>query len=335
MVKKFGTIERYGITIDRKEEQKMETKNSPTRRTFTKTAIWGSASLMALSSHAQSAAKQIRLGGPVFGDLENPKEWAQAHIKLGYSAAYCKLDPSSSEDIVKAYEAAAKKAGLLIAEVGAWSNPISPNEDERKKALEKCISSLDLADRVGANCCVNVSGSRNPDEWAGPHKDNLTKDTFHLIVETTRKIIDAVKPKRTFFTLETMPWSYPDSPQSYLDLINAIDRKQFAAHLDPVNLVNSPQRFYNNGELIKECFNLFGQHIKSCHAKDIGLSTSLTTHLDEVLPGTGGLDFNVFLTELAKLDNVPLMIEHLKTEEEYKLAAEYIKSKAKAINLSI
>ena len=39
--------------------------------------------------------------------------------------------------------------------------------------------------------------------------------------------------------------------------------------------------------------------------------------------------------ELAKLDNIPLMIEHLKTSEEYKQAAEYINSKAKEINLSI
>ena len=68
-----------------------------------------------------------------------------------------------------------------------------------------------------------------------------------MIVETIRSIIDAVKPTRTFFTLETMPWAYPDSPDTYLRLFKAIDRKQFAVHLDPVNLVCSPQRYYGNG----------------------------------------------------------------------------------------
>ncbi len=305
------------------------------RRDFTKTAILGSAAIMVLNQSAHSSGKQIRLGGPVFGKFDSPDEWVQEHIKLGYTAAYCPLKSNSTDDVVASYEKAAKNAGLIIAEVGAWSNPISPNDDERKKAMDKCISSLDLADRIGANCCVNVSGSRNPDDWAGPHKDNLTKNTFELIVETTRTIIDAVKPKRTFFTLETMPWAYPDSPESYLDLIKAIDHKQFAAHLDPVNLVCSPQRYFNNGELIKNCFKLFGQHIKSCHAKDIALSTKLTTHLDEVLPGTGGLDYNIFLTQLAKLDNIPLMIEHLKTPEEYKKASDYIKGKATVNGLTI
>lgn len=331
MAKKFRITGPFGIIIKIGAELKNTT--FPSRRTFSKTTIVSAASL-SFARIAYPSSKQLRLGGPVFGNFDSPEEWVMAHQKLGYTAAYCTLQPSSSDAEVKDYKTAAQNAGLIIAEVGAWSNPISPNEDEQKIAMEKCINSLALADRIGANCCVNVSGSKNPDEWAGPHKDNLTKDTFDLIVETTRKIIDTVKPQRTFFTLETMPWSYPDSPQSYLDLLKAIDRKQFAAHLDPVNLVNSPQRYFKNGELIKECFKLFGPHIKSCHAKDIGLSTKLTTHLDEVLPGTGGLDYDVFLTELAKLDNVPLMIEHLKTPLEYKQAADYIKSKAKENGLS-
>jgi sugar phosphate isomerase/epimerase len=312
----------------------LKNKSLPSRRTFSKIAIVSATSLT-LSGTLLPASKQVRLGGPVFGKFDSPEEWTSAHQALGYTAAYCKLQPSASDVEVEAYKNAAKHAGLIIAEVGAWSNPISPNENEQKKALEKNINSLDLADRIGANCCVNISGSRNPDEWAGPHKDNLATDTFDLIVETTRKIIDAVKPRHTFYTLETMPWAYPDSPQSYLALLKAIDRKQFAAHLDPVNLVNSPQRYYKSGELIKECFKLFGAYIKSCHAKDIGLSTKLTTHLDEVQPGTGGLDYNVFLNELARLDNIPLMLEHLKTPEEYKQAANFIKQKAKENNLSI
>jgi sugar phosphate isomerase/epimerase len=148
-------------------------------------------------------------------------------------------------------------------------------------------------------------------------------------VETTREIIDAVKPNRAFYTLETMPWMYPDSPQSYADLIRAIDRKQCAAHLDPVNLVCSPQRYYHNADLIRECFALLGPHIKSCHAKDIKLNGKLTTHLDEVRIGLGELDYRVFLEELDRLDaDVPLMLEHLPTAEDYDLAAAHVRQVA-------
>ena len=117
-----------------------------------------------------------------------------------------------------------KKADIVIAEVGAWSNPISIDDTEREAALEKCRIQLALADRIGANCCVNISGSRGP-KWDGPHPDNLTDDTFDLIVESVRLIIDDVKPTRTFYALETMPWAYPEGPDSYLGLLKAIDRE--------------------------------------------------------------------------------------------------------------
>jgi sugar phosphate isomerase/epimerase len=130
-----------------------------------------------------------------------------------------------------------------------------------------------------------------------------------------------------------MPWVFPDSPDTYLDLIKAIDRKQLAVHLDPVNMISSPRRYYNNGAFIKECFEKLGPYIKNCHAKDILLKTDLTVHLPEVLLGTGGLDYKVFLTELSKLKNVPLMLEHLETKEEYTQAAVNVRRIGESIGI--
>ena len=175
---------------------------------------------------------------------------------------------------------------------------------------------------------MNIAGSRSP-EWAGPHPDYLSEDTFALIVDTTRAIIDAVKPARTYFTLEAMPWVFPDSPESYLRLIEAIDRERFAVHLDPVNIVNNPERYFRNGAFIRECFRLLGPHIRSCHAKDTRMSTSLTVHIDEVQPGLGTLDYAIFLRELDRLDpDTTLTMEHLHTPEEFAAAAAYIRGVA-------
>ena len=310
--------------------------NSISRRNVLKKSLIGATPLLWASATGLSAAQKhahpVRLGGPVFGKFDTPNAWAQAVKKLGYSAAYCPIGANASDDVVSAYAKAAKKADIVIAEVGAWSNPISPDDKTRNEALAKCRSQLALADRIGANCCVNIAGSRGP-QWDGPSANNFTEETFDIIVETTRRIIDDVKPTRTFFALETMPWAYPDSPDSYLRLFKAIDRKRFAVHLDPVNLVCSPQRYFANGKLIRECFKKLGPYIKSCHAKDIILSKKLTTHLDEIRPGLGGLDYAAFLTELAKLPEMPLMLEHLSGAEDYRLAAEHIRSVASKIGV--
>lgn len=277
----------------------------------------------------------VRLGGPVFEKYNGPDQWIEALKGRAYRAAYCPVQPGTDQVTIKAYEKAAQDNDIVISEVGAWSNPISVHADEAAKAIEKCIGALDLADEIGANCCVNVSGSRNPEYWAGPHKDNLTRDTFDLVVETTRKIIDAVKPTHTFFALEAMPWSFPDSAETYLELIQAINRKAFAVHLDPVNMIRSPREYYNNGALIKEIFATLGPHIRSCHAKDITLrEDNYIPQLDEVRAGLGNLNYSVYLKELSGLKDIPLMLEHLNTDEEYKKAAEYIRDVGKSIEVN-
>ena len=246
------------------------------------------------------------------------------------------MNPDADEKLIRAFRDEALKSNIIIAEVGAWSNPISPDEETSKKAIAKCVEALVLAEKINARCCVNISGSRNPKEWDGPHPENLTAATFDLIVETTRKIIDEVKPTRTFFSLEPMPWAYPDSVDSYLRLIKAVDRKRFAVHFDPVNLVTSVQILYKNGDMIRYAIKKLGSYIKSCHAKDIIIrEDAAQTQLEEVRPGLGLLDYKALLTELNKLPDVPLMIEHLNTAEEYKQSANYIRNTGTSLGLSI
>ncbi len=277
----------------------------------------------------------MRLGGPLWETWNDPEAWVEVVKKSGYRAVPCPIEIGATPAEIAAYAEAAQHADILIAEVGAWSNPLSPILEERKAALEKCKQSLALADQIGALCCVNITGSRG-DTWDGPHADNLTKETFEMIVETVRDIIDTVQPTRAFYTLETMPWMYPDSPESYLELLQAIDRKACAAHLDPVNLICSPQRYFQNSQLISKCFELLGPWIKSCHAKDISLSSSLTVHLSEVRPGLGALDYRTFLRCAHQLDaNTPLLLEHLPNATEYQLAASYIRKIASQANIAL
>ncbi len=276
----------------------------------------------------------MRLGGPVAYDGHDAASWVAELQRLGYSAAFWPLDDKAGEADVRAHVQAAGRAGIVIAEVGAWSNPLSPDEPTRRAGLAFCQERLATADRVGASCCVNIAGSRGA-QWDGHHPANFTRETFDLIVESVRAIIDAVRPTRTTYALETMPWMYPDSAESYVQLIQAIDRPRFAVHLDPVNLICSPQRYYSSGDVIRECFRLLGPHIVSCHAKDIALSGRLTVHLDEVIAGRGGLDYRAYLEELSRLPpDTPLMLEHLHTAEEYAEAAAYVRGVAREAGVS-
>jgi sugar phosphate isomerase/epimerase len=118
--------------------------------------------------------------------------------------------------------------------------------------------------------------------------------------------------------------------------MKCIDRKGFAAHLDPVNIIASPQLYYRNGEVIQEWFDKLGDNILSCHAKDITLSGKLTVHLDECRPGLGELDYETYLKCMSKLDDrVCMMLEHMTEEIDYIQATKYIKGHAKRLGIKI
>ncbi|MFW5998143.1 MAG: sugar phosphate isomerase/epimerase family protein [Halanaerobiaceae bacterium] len=277
----------------------------------------------------------MKLGGPVLYEYDDPESWAKAVNDSGYKAANCPVDLEADKKEIEEYAAIAEKENIIIAECGVWNNPLIEDESKRKKALKKCKQTLQLADQIGAKCCVNIAGSRG-NKWDGPHPDNLTSETFDMIVQIVREIIDEVRPENTYYSLEPMPWIYPDSADSYLELIAAIDRKRFAVHLDPVNIVKSPDIYFNNTSFLKNCFAKLGKYIKSCHAKDTLLKNELTVYLKEVRPGKGNLDYSTFLKELDKLDeDIPLMIEHLSSDNEYKRARDYIKNVARKENIKL
>jgi len=272
-----------------------------------------------------AAGKPIRLGGPIFLKSRDPREMAHEHRRLGYGAAYCPEAKVEETALVREIERAFAAENVVIAEVGAWVNMLDPDAATRAKNLRYVAERLALAEAVGARCCPDIAGSYNPTVWYGPHPKNLSQEFFDATVENCRRVIDEVKPKRTKFTIEMMGWSLPDGPDAYLRLIRAVDRSGFAVHMDVCNGINSPAKFYRSGEFISECFRKLGPWIVSCHAKDLQWITELNVHFLEVVPGRGEVDYRTYLTELSKLPaDAPLMLEHLKTAEEYEEGKRYI-----------
>jgi sugar phosphate isomerase/epimerase len=290
-----------------------------TRRTFC-------AALAGTTRAALAADRPIRLGGPIFLKSEDPRELAREHRRLGYSAAYCPSAKAEDTAQVRAIEKAFAAENVVIAEVGAWCNMLDPDSEKRRKNLDYVIQRMALADVVGARCCVDYSGSFSPTIPWGPDPRNLSTEFLDATVENCRKIIDAIKPARSVFTIEMMGWNLPDSPDAYLDLIKAVDRKKFAVHMDVCNGINSPRKFYANAKFIIECFTKLGPWIVSCHAKDLAWIPELNVHFAEVIPGRGSLDYAEYLRQIARLPvDAPLMLEHLKTPGEYDEGRGYIR----------
>jgi len=309
-----------------------------TRRSFVvlSAAAAASRSLPGNALPASSSANaSVRLGGPIFLDSRDPAELAREHRRLGYSAAYCpEIATVQDTDMLRAIDRAFAAQNVCISEVGAWKNMLDPDAEKRRQNLAYVTERCALAEAVGARCCVDIAGSFNPDSWYGPDPKNLSREFFDATVENCRHVIDAVKPARTRFTIEMMGWNLPDTPDAYLELIRAVDRKAFGVHLDICNGINSPRKFYENTAYIEECFRKLGPWIVSCHAKDLKWIVEYSVHFQEVVPGRGRIDYKAYLRGLAGLGrDTPLMLEHLSAAAEYDEGREYIRKIGNAIGV--
>lgn len=264
-----------------------------------------------------------------------PDEWAAALAALGCRAAVCPIATGADDNTIDAYREAAARHGVMIAEVGVWNSPISDDEAARRKARDFAKGQLRLADRIGAACCVNVAGSTGPN-WSFGCKKDRTQEGWDRIVESVQDIIDSVNPQNTYYTIECMPIVPPTSPDEYLRMLKDVDREHFSVHLDCFNMFFTPDRYFWSEDFFHECFEKLGPQVKSIHAKSVRLTEELTFCIREVPIMESGVNFDAFLTEVGKLDpEMPVIIEHRNSLEEYKDALTYVRERAAALNVPI
>ncbi|MBR6165014.1 MAG: sugar phosphate isomerase/epimerase [Clostridia bacterium] len=278
------------------------------------------------------------LGGTVAGRCSGPEEWEQLLIRSRFRAVTAPFSMYTPETEISAYCAACDRHEVVIAEVGVWRNLFDPDPAAAAEALAYAKGQLALADRLGIACCVNIAGTSGTAGWDAADPSNFTDETYERIVRSVREILDDVAPQRAFYCLEPMPWMIPDSPEVYLQLIRDIDRPQFAAHMDFVNMINCPRRYLAPEKFIGECFGDLAPMIKSTHIKDSRMHpTRLTAQLEECSPGEGSLDFGRILRILDQRlpADAPVLLEHMTTFEEYRKAYEYLAGIAGKNGISI
>ncbi len=267
----------------------------------------------------------MKLGVSTSFSHSSPEEWAAKHVALGCEAVVFPVDYLAGEQVIDSYMNAAKAAGLRIAEVGVWRNVIAANPTERAQAVAYAIGQLRMADHIGAACCVNIAGAAGGNRWDGFCRENFSKEAWAATVAAVRQIVDTVNPVHTKYSLEPMPWMIPSGPEEYLQLLHHIERDNVGVHMDMVNMINCPKRYFFQEEFMEQCFDLLKGRILGCHLKDIHLRQEYTFQLAECACGDGELNLQLY-TSLATKENadMPMIIEHLSTDEAYEQSIRYV-----------
>lgn len=272
----------------------------------------------------------IRLGISSSLAGTTPEEWGRQLQEMGCRSVVFPVDSNAPDALIDEYVRVAEERDLVIAEVGVWRNALAADEAERRTNLEYSINQLRLADRIGAKCCVNVAGAAGP-RWDGGYRENFSRDHFVRTIRMIQTVIDEAAPRNTCFSIESMPWMVPSSPDEYLRLLEAVNRDKFGIHLDIINMINSMERYFFRDEFLEEVFKKLGSGIVSCHMKDICLLEEYTFRLKECACGEGCFNLERY-AELALRANpeMPMIIEHLASDEAYRESMSYVRNRLRS-----
>ncbi len=283
----------------------------------------------------------MRIGAPIFNRPPDPDGQARAHVERGYRAAFCPIGPNATPDQIQAFRDAFARHDVVIAEANAMCISILDTDAENlQKVIKRIADTLAFADKIGALCCAIHGGTVQANGWGKFAPENFSKESFHKMVWIIQKILDQVEPKTTRLGVEIEPYTMPDTADGYRQMIEAVNRPGFGVHFDPVNAVYNPRTLAQSGALLREYFEKVGPWIASCHAKDMVMTregeVASRWGLKEVAPGQGFLDYETFIKGVAQLPLAPpVMIEHLKTEEQYAAARDFIAGVAKKAGVKV
>lgn len=239
--------------------------------------------------------------------------------ELGLAATAAPAEMAQwSLDECAAYGDMVRSYGLVIGEVGYWQNLLVEDEELRIQRIDTVRSLLLKADAMGVGCVVTLIGSFDGEKALAPHPGNWSDRARLRASENCRRILDGLDLAYARYALEPWCTAFYHEPDAVADFLDSVGHPRLALHLDVMNM-HSIQTYYHSTAVIERTFDLLAHRAVSVHAKDLLWDpTHMFIRLDEVMPGEGVLDFDLYLRKLDGLSpDMPVYTEHWQTGDQY------------------
>ena len=245
------------------------------------------------------------------------------------------LDASDSE--ITELKDALKTFDVDFIDIMVWTNLLHPDESVRQANLKYVAEALTAADRTGARSVTGITGSMAPGKYGmhtRMHPDNWTASAWKRSVDSIRQILSDTAGCESLWAMEACITSNIDSPKANKQIIEDVGDPRCKVCLDPTNMMKL-DNYFRSGELLDECFDLMGEDILNCHAKDYLLAERMYIDLGEVPPGQGMQDYGAYLVNMSRLSwPRTLLLEHF-PEEAYPPAKAFIEDTARRVGVTI
>jgi sugar phosphate isomerase/epimerase len=240
---------------------------------------------------------------------------------LGFSGIFSRFranDPLTTdrEQAERARQLLADEGVALFQATGYWQLLIAEDETARREAVRVLQAALRLAGWLGARAIDTGPGSYHPAGPWWPHPANWTRTSRRQLMRSLRECASAAQDAGVYLSLEGHHNVTLESAEVTLAVLTAVDSPWVRCDYDSANWV-SLQSAYDTAGLLNTHFDLLGEWIVSCHAKDIWPEEErFSLHLQDGCPGRGKVDFRMLFRRMEALSpDYPVIAEGNTTEE--------------------
>jgi len=239
---------------------------------------------------------------------------------LGFSGVYCRFRENDPHQTTKAQalrvrDLMAGEGVRLFQATGYWQNLVTPDESQRRESVRALQAALRLAGWLGARGIDTGPGSMNPDGPWFPHPDNWTESARRQLVKSLKECALAAEDAGVYLSVEAHQLVTLESPEITKEILDEVDSPWVRSDYDSANWITL-KTVFDTAAAVNHHFDVLGEHIVSCHAKDIWIENRLALHLQDGCPGKGLMDFKTLFRRMEALSSdYPVISEGNKTEE--------------------
>jgi L-ribulose-5-phosphate 3-epimerase len=180
-------------------------------------------------------------------------------------------------------------AGVRIAVLGCYINPVDPDPARRREQLERFKDHLRMARHFGCRVVGTETGSLNAD--FSFHPANRGEAAFQTLLTGVRELAAVAEAEDAWVGIEGVERYVISDARRLRRLLDAVGSDHVQVIFDPVNLL-SPENHVRQDDIIREAFDVLGDRIVVLHAKDFVPEAG---GLRPVLAGLGRLNYGLVM----------------------------------------
>jgi len=198
-----------------------------------------------------------------------------------------------------------KQSGVRVSVLGCYINMAQPVEKKRLEEIEYFKEHIRFASDLGCKIIGTETGCYTEDYTYT--ELNETEEAFETFLDTLKKLVEEAEKFGVFVAIEAVKVHIVNTPSKMKKVLDIVKSNNLQVILDPVNLLDETN-YLKQDEILKECFELFGDKINAIHTNDFIIENG---EKKIVNVGEGILNYRLLLELIEKYKpHVDMLLEN-------------------------